>query len=128
MPDIVQEIDKALEAHRLWKAQLKEAVKNRKIEKPIEVIRTNNSCAFGKWLYGAEITADQKSSKYYKTVTDLHTEFHKVAAQVAELAVAGKVDEAESLLSTKGAYMDTSARLSSALTDWKNSAATVPVK
>jgi hypothetical protein len=128
MPDIIQEIDKALEAHRLWRAQLKEAIKNRKMEKPIETIRTNNACAFGKWLYGSEITTDQKASKYYKTITDLHTQFHKLAAQVAELAVAGKTEEAENLLSTKGAYMETSARLSSALTDWKKAVNAVPVK
>jgi hypothetical protein len=126
--NMVEEIEKALQAHRLWRAQLKDAIRDRQLNKPIETIRANNMCAFGKWLYGSEMPADQKVSSHYKTVIDFHSEFHKVAAEVAQLALAGKAAEAEALMGASGKYLEIAAKLSSALNDWKKAVIPVGVK
>jgi hypothetical protein len=125
---MVEEIEKALQAHRLWRAQLKEAIQTCKINKPIDVIRADDMCDFGKWLYGQSIPPEYKASLYYKSVIKLHAEFHLVAAEVAKLAIAGKSAEAEELMSTSGKYLDISAKLSSVLSDWKQKLQTEPVQ
>jgi hypothetical protein len=126
--NMVEEIEKALQAHRLWRAQLKEAIQTHKTDKPIGTIRANNMCAFGKWLYGSDIPSEQKKSDHYKIVTELHTEFHKIAGEVAQLAITGKTAEAEALMSTSGKYLEISSKLSSELTRWKQAAVLIPAK
>jgi hypothetical protein len=116
---MVEEIDKALQAHRHWRAELKDAIKTRRFDRPIETIRADNMCPFGKWLTGLDIPADQKTSVNYKTIVALHTEFHQVAGEVAELVVTGKVAEAETIMDIDGKYLESSAKLSSALINWK---------
>lgn len=114
-----EEIDNAIGAHGMWKSRLKIAIDTGKSEVPVEVIRQDNHCVFGKWLYGSSLTAADKSSSHYKTVKDLHAAFHKSAAQVAELALAGKKAEAEKLMGLGGEYSTVSSKLTQAMLEWK---------
>lgn len=114
-----EEIDNAIGAHGMWKSRLKIAIDTGKSEVPVEVIRQDNQCVFGKWLYGSSLTAADKSSSHYKTVKDLHATFHKTAAQVAELALAGKKAEAEKLMGLGGEYSTVSSKLTQAMLEWK---------
>lgn len=116
-----EEIDSAIGAHGMWKSRLKIAIDTGKSEVPVEVIRQDNQCIFGKWLYGSSLTAVDKSSTHYKTVKDLHAAFHKTAAQVAELALAGKKAEAEKLMGLGGEYSTVSSKLTQAMLEWKKS-------
>jgi Chemoreceptor zinc-binding domain len=116
-----EEIDKAINIHSMWKVRLRQAIDSGKIDVPVETIRQKDQCAFGKWLYGSTFAAGDKASPYYKTVCDLHAEFHTLAAKVAELAVAGKKDEAVKMLTLDGPYGAASAKLTGALMDWKRS-------
>jgi methyl-accepting chemotaxis protein len=115
----VEEIDKAIGAHGLWKTRLKTAIDSGKSEMPVETIREDNQCAFGKWLYGPSLTSADKASSHYKTVKDLHAEFHKTAAHVTELAVSGKKADAQSMMSLNGAYAAVSGKLTQAMLEWK---------
>lgn len=114
------EIDKAIGAHGMWKSRLRQAVDTGKFDTPVETVRADDQCAFGKWLYGPTLTNTDKASPLYKTVHELHAEFHKMAARVAEHALAGNKGAAESLLSSSGEYALISAKLTQAMVNWKN--------
>lgn len=120
------ELDKAIGAHGMWKARLTQAVEKGHIDTPPGTIRMNNQCDFGKWLTGQTITPQEKASQHYKTVAALHTQFHQVAAQVAEAAMAGKKTEAQDLMGPNGEYTKVSSRLTAAMMEWKKSISLVP--
>jgi hypothetical protein len=115
------EIDKALEAHGAWKDRLMEAVYSGKVDVPVANIRTDNQCAFGKWLYGTTLTDEDRATEHYSNVVRLHAEFHKVAAQIAGLATVGKRSEAQRMLEFGNEYTKVSGQLSLALKRWKES-------
>lgn len=118
---IEDEIGKAIAAHGEWKAWLLGAIIQEKLDVPVGTIIMDNQCAFGKWLYGASISPAIRDSVSYKKVKELHAEFHKAAAHVAELAVAGKKKEAGKLMLIEGEYNLVSSRLIMAMIEWKNS-------
>lgn len=113
-----QEIQKAIGAHGMWKVRLQATIDSGKTEMPIETIRVDNQCEFGKWLYGAGLTVQEKSSPHYAKVKELHSLFHKAAARVAALAVSGKEAEAQKMINTGGTYAETSAKLTGAMMEW----------
>ena len=115
------ELDKAIAAHGMWKTRLKDAIEKGKIDKPAEMIRVDNRCTFGKWLYSPALNSVDKTSEHYKTVKDLHAEFHKTAARVVELALEGKRHEAEKMIGLDGEYAGVSSKLTSAMVGWKRS-------
>lgn len=115
----IEELDKAIGAHGMWKVRLKSAIESGKIDTPIETIRVDDQCAFGKWFFGSTLSPQDKASSHYKTVKELHAEFHKTAARVAELAVNGKKAEAEKMIATGGEYASISSKLTQAMMEWK---------
>ncbi len=121
MSNIKNEISSAIAAHGQWKVRLKGAIDTGKIDIQIGTIKVDNACAFGKWFYGPTITTEIKSSNQYKTVKELHAQFHKEAAKVAELAIGGKKEEAEKSIGIHGEYGIISAKLTKAMMDWQAS-------
>lgn len=117
----VAEINKAIGAHGQWKTRLRQAIDTGTFDTPVETLRADNQCAFGKWLYGSTLTNMDKASPHYKTVQELHAEFHKMAARVAEQALAGNKGDAERMISTSGEYALISAKLTQAMMNWKSS-------
>jgi hypothetical protein len=115
----IEEIRNAIAAHAMWKARLKIAIKTGEIDTPVETIRMNDQCDFGKWLDASTLTAADKSSDHYKTVRALHTEFHETAARVVELALTGYKREAENMMALNGEYTAISAKLIQAMMSWK---------
>ncbi|NVO11408.1 MAG: CZB domain-containing protein [Bacteroidales bacterium] len=116
----IEELDKAIGAHGLWKSRLKSAIESGKIDVDIATIRIDNQCAFGRWLYGSTLSSVDKSSSHYKTVKELHTEFHIIAARVAEMAISGKKIGAEMMIASGGDYAKISSKLTQAMMDWKS--------
>ncbi|NOU16254.1 MAG: CZB domain-containing protein [Bacteroidales bacterium] len=116
----IEELDKAIGAHGFWKTRLINTIESGKIDTDIETIRQDNQCAFGKWLYGSTLSSFDKSSNHYKTVKELHAEFHKAAAHVVELAVNGKKAEAEKMIAYGGNYARISSKLTQAMVEWKS--------
>lgn len=115
----IKEIDKAIGAHGMWKSRLKMTIESGRIDMPVDSIRRDDQCEFGKWLHGKTLTATDKASAHYKTVTDLHARFHKTAAHVVELALGGRKSEAETLMIFGGEYAVVSAKLTQAMMNWK---------
>jgi methyl-accepting chemotaxis protein len=124
----VQEIDKAIGAHGMWKNRLKQAIDTGNLEISVATIGAKDQCAFGKWLHGTTLSPHDKVSEHYKAVAELHAQFHKVAARVAELATAGKKSEAEKLLGSDSEFVSISTKLTAAMMAWKKSVTATPVR
>lgn len=116
-----EEIMKAISAHGLWKSRLTQAIETGKTDATVETVRADNQCAFGKWLYGMTLDAKDKLSPHYKEVRALHAKFHEVASYVLELALSGKKQEAQRLLSLDGEYAKVSSQLTTAMSAWTKS-------
>ncbi len=114
-----QQIDKGVGAHAVWKIRLKQAIESGKMDTSIDNVRVDNVCAFGKWFYGGSIPDSVKQSADYAAIREMHAEFHKTAAKVAEHALAGNRRDAEQLMAGDGAFAAISLKLTSALMAWK---------
>ena len=115
------EIKKAIGAHGMWKVRMKNAINTGKSEFTIEQVSVDNQCEFGRWLYGSTISAAEKTADY-ETCRKLHAEFHKVTAGVLRQALAGDKDAAAKALAPDGKFTDASARLTTAMMKWGNTA------
>ena len=115
----IKEIDAGIGAHGMWKGRLLSAITGGKMDTPVATVQADNECAFGKWLYGSTLTAADKTSADYKSVKELHAQFHKAAGKVAGMAVAGRKAEATALM--LGEFSTTSSALTMAMMNWKKS-------
>jgi methyl-accepting chemotaxis protein len=111
-------IDLALNSHALWKERLLEAITIGQSEFQVSVVKRDNACQFGKWLYG--ISEDEKSSQEYKNIRNLHAEFHRIAGGILELALNGDTEEALKGLESGGSYQRISGRLVLVLNKWRD--------
>lgn len=117
---LIEQIENALGAHAAWRKKLTTAIRTGTLETPPGDIACDDKCAFGQWLYGPEIDDSTRERKPYQVTRRLHAEFHKVAAEVAELAEGGRRGEAFALLDNEfTARSDTLAR---ALNKWRSEA------
>ena len=103
----------------MWKARLRKAIDERGLQISVEIIRNDHECAFGQWLFGSGLTAQDKATSHFKTVKELHARFHEVTADIADLALKGKKAEAEALMAPTSEYHALSAKLTSAMMAWK---------
>jgi len=117
----IEKLQHAIAAHASWKARLRNAISTGKLDVAIGTVRVDDQCEFGKWLYGPELSAAEKQSEHYTTVKQLHAQFHREAATVAELATTGKKDAAEKALGIDGSYQTASSALTQAMTKWRMS-------
>lgn len=115
----VEMIQKAIAAHANWKARLRAAVNTGKFDVTPAVVRADNRCEFGKWLYGSDFSAVDKETQNYRTAADLHAKFHQEAAKIVELATAGQKDEAEKAMGLEGSYTKASSTLTRQLVEWR---------
>jgi hypothetical protein len=111
-------IDSALTAHSQWKKRLQEAINNGKSEFKVDVVKTDNACQFGQWLYNLP-DADKKNPEF-ENIKNLHAEFHKTAASILELGLSGKKEDALKRIEHGGDYGRITGKLVLALNDWKN--------
>ncbi len=112
-------IQAAIWAHAGWKKRLKDVIESGRVDVPIAKIRADDQCDFGRWLYGREISAEEKASEQYRLVKELHAQFHQQAASVAELAIHGKAAEATKAMDLFGDYSRASSKLTNALAEWR---------
>jgi hypothetical protein len=119
-PAFQQQITAAVSAHGQWKARLATAIKEGKSEFTPAVVRQDNQCPFGKWLYG-EVDAASKTSPHYAKVKTLHAAFHENAAKVLDLAVSGKAAEATAAMAIGGDFAKASSQITVALGEWSRS-------
>ena len=112
-----QAIDKAIDAHSLWKSRLKEAINKRDSEFKVQNVKLDNFCEFGKWLYS--LPSDIKSTDAFQNIRNLHAEFHGVASEILDLALIGRKEDAMKKLDFGGPYSLISGKLTLALNRWK---------
>jgi methyl-accepting chemotaxis protein len=112
------EIKNAVGAHGMWKKRLKHAIATGKINVQISTIKADNQCSFGKWLYRATITEEEKNSSHYQKVRELHAAFHEKASKVAQLAVSGHKAGAMRMLEVNGEFTIASAALTTSMIAW----------
>ncbi|MFN8359119.1 MAG: CZB domain-containing protein [Candidatus Kapaibacterium sp.] len=110
------EISRAVAAHGMWKARLRNAIDSGSFDGNVETVKNCHLCEFGKWLDSVE---QSKRDAHYRDVARLHEKFHGVAAKVAKLVVDKKKDEANSLLSMSGEFTVVSSELTRAMMNWK---------
>jgi methyl-accepting chemotaxis protein len=115
----VEMIQKAIAAHASWKARLRSAIDTGKFDVTPAVIKADNQCEFGKWLYGADFTAADKQTQNYRAAMDLHAKFHLEAAKVVQLATSGHKDEASVAMGLGGSYTQASSALTKELVQWR---------
>ncbi len=114
---MIDEINKAIGTHGLWKQRLRTAIESGKSEYTLANTRVDNICEFGKWLYS--ISPEIKATESYKKIKDLHAKFHMEAANVLSLALQGKKEEANKSLVPGGTYFIASADLTKEMMNWK---------
>lgn len=105
---VSDELRQAIAAHGQWKVKFRDFMAG-KLELDANVVQQNNQCQFGKWLESQGHKLLKKGD--YDEINQLHTEFHKVAAEVIRKKKAGQTQAAEQALATGGAFTTTSARL-----------------
>ena len=113
------QIDAAIGAHGLWKSRLRAAATTGTSEFSPNQIRDDHRCAFGSWLFGAEIAPEIKRSKHYQACVELHRQFHNSAAEVLALALAGKKREADAAMGDGSVFKRLSNELTRAMMLWK---------
>ena len=117
-PQPAQLLKNALSAHSAWTSRLRAAIGSRKLDIPVSTIRTDNQCQFGKWLYGEYLSKDEKQTENYRSVKQLHAQFHQAAATVAQLAISGQREAAEKAMSPASDYGRVSSAFTAALNEW----------
>ena len=117
--DDVAGIELAIQAHAQWMSHLRQAVLDALSGIDVQSIRADSLCEFGKWLHGPSLSADDRQTDHYLEVRRLHAEFHELAGRIVELAAAGQVAEAYTLL--YGEYITLSGRLILAMRAWQAS-------
>jgi len=116
--DRVTDIERAIANHALWMLRLREAVFQAHPPVDVDEVRAEDQCEFGKWLHGSRLSVEDRASSDYQDVRRLHADFHRLAAQVVELAASGKTRDAYDLL--YGEYITMSGRLAIAMRAWQD--------
>lgn len=99
---------KAIEAHMKWRARLEAVIAGTSGEKlEVATVAKNDVCVLGQWLYGPG--AAHSTFTGFAELEQLHTAFHKSAAEILLLAQTGRQREATRLLA--GDYRATSVKI-----------------
>jgi methyl-accepting chemotaxis protein len=110
-------LDHAIAAHAEWKHRLQEALDAGKIPWYVGDVRTDTACELGKWLLALPLA--QRLSGQFEKVRAQHAEFHAVAADVLEMALAGRKDEAAAAVAFGSRFTAVSSNLVMALSAWQ---------
>ena len=116
---ISEQIKSAIGAHGLWKSRLKSAIENGTSEFTVDRVAKDDQCDFGKFLYGADVPAAQKTADYEKCRA-LHASFHKAAAKVLRHALFGEKAEAIKEMAMGSEFARVSTELTTAMMSWSS--------
>jgi chemoreceptor zinc-binding protein len=122
MPDVAEQITRAIAVHGQWRARLTKAIAAGASEFDVATVRRDDKCEFGSWLHHS-IKSSARASARYARVRDLHAQFHLEAARVLALAVSGHKSEADYAMGPGGAFSKISAELTSEMASWQSEAA-----
>ena len=115
------QVTKAIAAHASWKRRLRDAIDTGASDVTVSTAARDNVCEFGQWLHGESVSASH--APQHRTCLELHAHFHKAAADVLRLALAGQKDEAEHRLQAiDSEFNAASAALTRAMMTWQQAA------
>ncbi len=123
---VEDQITKAIGAHGQWKFRLIDAIGKGTSEFDPENVKHDNRCEFGQWLYQG-MSADEKANDHYRSIVEMHTAFHKIAANILNEATTGHQAEARELISRGSDYAELSTEMTLALMAWKKELTNVSV-
>ena len=107
----------AIAAHAKWKFYLRQAIETGKSKWTVAEVQPDDRCELGAWLLA--LPPDDRNSQHFEEVCRLHTEFHKEAAEVLQLALAGRREDAEAAIAQGSRFAKVSTRLTITMTDWR---------
>jgi len=110
----------AVHAHEQWKAAFARAIRDGGGDLTVEAIRRDDQCLLGQWLQG-DAGRSVGNPAACVMLRDVHAEFHKAAAGVLSLAIAGKTAAAVRATEPGEPYDQWSAILVVALTRYAGS-------
>lgn len=110
-------LEHAIAAHAKWKYRLMDAIDTGKSEWRVADVRPDSACDFGKWL--AALPLSDRLSEHCKRVRALHEQFHGLAADVLELALAGRKVEAGAAIALRSRFASLSSDLTMAVLAWQ---------
>lgn len=114
---ILDSLNSGISAHGQWKQRLVEAINTGKSEWTPSIVKQDNQCEFGKWLYSCG--AGDKANPHYEAIKKLHAEFHQCAGGILEKALSGNKSDAEAEIGTGSEYRKISAGLTNEMMKWK---------
>ena len=114
---IAEQIQKAINAHGIWKVKLGQMVDSGTVSMTADEARADNLCPLGQWLYGP-VDPSLKASSHFATVVDLHKRFHQAAGEIVAKSVARKRTEALEAMEFGSTFKQVSAKLVIELTAW----------
>lgn len=110
-------LDAAIAAHGTWKHRLRGIIENGGPAEDIDAAGRDDVCTLGRWL-STHWPAPAEQNSYDK-VKKLHTEFHKVAGNIAQLSLKGDRAGAEKQLGVGSRYAQLSSELTLEMMRWK---------
>ncbi len=111
-------LDEAIAKHARWKHFLRQAIKTGKSEWTVAAIAQDSQCELGQWL--ALLPQSETRGEHWSKIQQLHAQLHASAAEVLELALAGRGSEATERLAIGGNFTKISSELVVAIAgDWK---------
>ncbi len=121
MDHLAGNIKEAIGSHGAWKLKLKTAINVGYSDLVVSEVGCDGNCAFGKWLKSPDFDAETRNGAPYRVISRLHSEFHKCAGNVLELATTERGAEAMTLL--EGEFTQQSEKLVRGLQKWKREVA-----
>jgi hypothetical protein len=106
----LEQLDAAIHAHSRWITQLRIAIEDGTSEFDPELIRADNKCDFGKWLYD-DFPKEAENRAIFDEIRARHAAFHRTAAQILRFALSGRREEALKLMDLGGDFMHISSAL-----------------
>lgn len=113
------EIDKAIMAHQMWKAQIRKYITDGNRDININELKQDTNCDFGKWLHNLPLeSSSDKCITHYSKIKLYHSNFHEVAGNTVELILDDKEYIAKQSIEY-GEFLNISTRLILSLLEWK---------
>jgi chemoreceptor zinc-binding protein len=116
--DYGPKIDAAINAHTQWFLRLKGAIERGSSEFEPDIVKTDNNCEFGKWLYG-DFPPQLKDTPIYNEIRERHARFHRQAAEILTLALNQEREEALKMLDPFSEFKRSSLALIARMTELK---------
>lgn len=110
-------IKTAIGSHGIWKLKLSTAARTGDASLPVETLRVEDACDFGKWL--KQVAPQMAGDPDYAKIREMHRLFHADAGRLAAMIRDGQGEQAMGELEDGGRFARQSKALTEAMADWR---------